>query len=410
VLLLVAVLPCNGLVNLPLGRRASPLSLKSEQQQGQNTDDVFNTNTRLVLSGLALSGAAETGYLTYAKLTSSPLDSLLCAGGGAIAAASSSAASSSSSSCSDVLTGPFSVIPFINVPLTAVALLGYAAVACLSLLPILKAESSTAVGANQQQQQQQQQEQETIEGLDSLASNRSSILFITTAMATFSSYLMLLLTYVLQASCNYCYLSAALSLSMAFVAWTNKVVPNATRAFVVTASSASVTVMSSIFLFYATSVLTLTTPAAEASTAPAYQAMMMQAKAKEQTKPAAAAAAKEEEDEATTKIKAPPRVSKPSSAKALEVANRLQRLDAKMYGAYWCSHCYNQKQNLGSEAVHLFEYIECDKEGVDSQYPLCKAKKVPGYPTWELQGKLYPGEKTVDELGALLDSISASAK
>jgi hypothetical protein len=76
-----------------------------------------------------------------------------------------------------------------------------------------------------------------------------------------------------------------------------------------------------------------------------------------------------------------------------------------MYGAYWCSHCFNQKQNLGTEAKEYFEYIECDKEGVNSQFPLCKSKKVPGYPTWEIQGKLYPGEKSVDELQRLVSDI-----
>ena len=80
-------------------------------------------------------------------------------------------------------------------------------------------------------------------------------------------------------------------------------------------------------------------------------------------------------------------------------------MDAKMYGAYWCSHCFNQKQNLGLEAKSYFEYIECDKEGENSQNSLCKSKKVPGYPTWEINGELYPGEKEIDELDKLLTSI-----
>ena len=34
-----------------------------------------------------------------------------------------------------------------------------------------------------------------------------------------------------------------------------------------------------------------------------------------------------------------------------------------MYGAFWCSHCNNQKQALGREVYddHMFQYIECDK-------------------------------------------------
>ena len=40
-----------------------------------------------------------------------------------------------------------------------------------------------------------------------------------------------------------------------------------------------------------------------------------------------------------------------------------------MYGAYWCSHCYNQKQELGAEVVAagMLAYVECDGEGFASQ-------------------------------------------
>ena len=76
-----------------------------------------------------------------------------------------------------------------------------------------------------------------------------------------------------------------------------------------------------------------------------------------------------------------------------------------MYGAYWCSHCNNQKLQFGAEAAKLFPYIECDKEGANSQNALCKEKKVPGYPTWELNDKLFPGEKSLDELERIVDEL-----
>jgi hypothetical protein len=69
------------------------------------------------------------------------------------------------------------------------------------------------------------------------------------------------------------------------------------------------------------------------------------------------------------------------------------------------SHCNNQKKTFGYEAYQFIPYIECDKEGFNSQYPTCKSKKVPGYPTWEISGKLYPGEKSVEELEKLLDGL-----
>ena len=66
-----------------------------------------------------------------------------------------------------------------------------------------------------------------------------------------------------------------------------------------------------------------------------------------------------------------------------------------MYGAYWCSHCNNQKQVLGREAMKIIGYIECDKEGLNSQNDLCMDKKVPGYPTWIIDGQKYPGKQYV---------------
>ena len=51
----------------------------------------------------------------------------------------------------------------------------------------------------------------------------------------------------------------------------------------------------------------------------------------------------------------------------------------------------------------MFPYIECDKEGFNEQYNVCKSKKIPGFPTWEIKGKYYPGEKSLSELENILD-------
>ena len=327
-------------------RVRAALRMTSPQQQPPQS-----TRAHALLGGLAAAGALETGYLTATKLSGV---AAMCTTNGV------------ESTCNSVLTGPYSQVPFVNVPLAAVAFLAYTSVVALSL----RASSSPG-------------------GRGSGAEN-SLILVITTTLATFSAYLMFLLSSVLQATCPYCYASAALSFCMAIVAWTNRIVPNATRAFVLTFSSMAVTAMGSGLLFYATSIASLV-PAAQASTAPAAALVQQESNT--------AALPKKENK--------PPSVTNPSSQQALAVARRLEALDAKMYGAYWCSHCYNQKQALGTEAVHMFEYIECDKEGKDSQYPACKAKKIPGYPTWELDGQFYPGEKDLDELEQLLDKVEA---
>jgi hypothetical protein len=207
---------------------------------------------------------------------------------------------------------------------------------------------------------------------------------LTTSMATFSLYLMFVLHFILQASCPYCYLSAALSISMAAYAWTKRVVPNKTTAFVVSSTSFAVTAFASALIFYFTATV-MATDAAMASTAPAAQYLAAEAEKSE--------------------VKSPPPITKSSSKRALELANRIEKLDGKMYGAYWCSHCYNQKQEFGKEAFEKIPYLECDKKGANSKSAICRAQKIPGYPTWELAGKLFPGEKSMQELEQLVSEV-----
>ncbi|CAN0337179.1 unnamed protein product, partial [Ectocarpus sp. 12 AP-2014] len=85
-------------------------------------------------------------------------------------------------------------------------------------------------------------------------------------------------------------------------------------------------------------------------------------------------------------------------SQALRIGKKLKSLDAKMYGAYWCTHCFNQKEMLGKQAMSKVKYIECSNRGVDNQVDMCKAADIPGFPTWDIDGKLYPGEQTLEEL------------
>merc|ERR1719491_998689 len=56
----------------------------------------------------------------------------------------------------------------------------------------------------------------------------------------------------------------------------------------------------------------------------------------------------------------PPPITEKSSKKAMALASDLKSLDAKMFGAFWCSHCIDQKQSLGYEAMQTVPYVECD--------------------------------------------------
>lgn len=66
-----------------------------------------------------------------------------------------------------------------------------------------------------------------------------------------------------------------------------------------------------------------------------------------------------------------------------------------MYGAEWCGHCQNQKQMFGTSFQYV-KYIEC-AEG-EGQAKVCTDKGITGYPTWEINGELIPGEQTFDSL------------
>ena len=56
-----------------------------------------------------------------------------------------------------------------------------------------------------------------------------------------------------------------------------------------------------------------------------------------------------------------------------------------MYSAYWCPHCYEQKEDFGEEAAKKLTVIECAADG-QSSHRLFVKQKHRGYP-WEINGK-----------------------
>lgn len=52
-----------------------------------------------------------------------------------------------------------------------------------------------------------------------------------------------------------------------------------------------------------------------------------------------------------------------SQPRAVELAKRLKAAGAQMYGAFWCSHCFDQKQDFGRDAMADFPYVECYPDG-----------------------------------------------
>lgn len=54
----------------------------------------------------------------------------------------------------------------------------------------------------------------------------------------------------------------------------------------------------------------------------------------------------------------------------------------KLYGAYWCPHCQDQKKMFG-ESIKYVDYIECAIPGSNKQTETCSAEGISGYPTWK---------------------------
>jgi len=93
-----------------------------------------------------------------------------------------------------------------------------------------------------------------------------------------------------------------------------------------------------------------------------------------------------------------PDVTTRSSPREIALAKHLRKIGAKLYTAYWCPHCHRQKQRFGLEAVRRLEVIECDRGGVKPQPEMCRSKGIRFYPSWEINGKIYSGSQTLENL------------
>jgi len=98
-----------------------------------------------------------------------------------------------------------------------------------------------------------------------------------------------------------------------------------------------------------------------------------------------------------------------SAAYYLGRRKRAQRLDAfarclaarqaKMYGAYWCPHCADQKELFGSSFRYIL-YVECGVAGSRAEAAPCLAAGVKRFPTWQFaDGSRHEGTLGLDQLG-----------
>lgn len=92
--------------------------------------------------------------------------------------------------------------------------------------------------------------------------------------------------------------------------------------------------------------------------------------------------------------------SGPSNEIKERFAQCLTEKGVTMFGAYWCSHCQQQKKEFG-KAWDKINYVECSLPGGKTQTEVCKQAGIQSYPTWEFA----PGDRLT---GALpLEQLSA---
>jgi uncharacterized membrane protein len=295
--------------------------------------------SRPLIGLVAALGVADTAYLTSVKL-----------GGGAAAC--------SSESCNAVLSSPYANI--LGFPLSLFGLLAYLAMMVMSILPLV-------INAKSHKKLHNQVQDLTWQGL-----------FLGgTAMAVFSGYLMYLLTVVIKAPCPYCIASAtfaAIMFTLVIIGreW-EQMGAMITNGLIVGFLTLLIT-----FGIYSSAGVSVT---ADTPTSTAVTSL------------------------APTGAPAPPHgwtVITQSGASEIALAEHLKKTGAKMYGGWFCSHCYEQKQLFGREAFkNNINYIECNEQGKNPEVELCSKEGIKGFPTWDIAGKKYPGTQPPEELAKL---------
>ena len=94
-------------------------------------------------------------------------------------------------------------------------------------------------------------------------------------------------------------------------------------------------------------------------------------------------------------------VTSESTKESIALAKYLKDKGVVKYSAYWCPNCLNQSELFGKQAYKELNVVECARDGKNSQTQLCIDKKIQGFPSWEINGKIILGTKTLSELSKL---------
>ena len=306
--------------------------------------------SRPIIGAIAIAGAVLTAYLTITKLTGTGPACSMDASAGA--------------GCGGVLNSAYAEV--FGLPLSLFGCLAYLSMAAFALVPL-------AINPERQK------------GLKKQLENYTWWLLLagSIAMAVFSGYLMYVLATDLKTVCPYCIGSALFSLSLLVFTITGRDWEDLGQIIFTGGIVGLLTIVVTLGIYS-----NVNSPIAQANDV------------------------QEEVVDADGFIPIPQAQGQPTPPKGweitttsgkaeIELAEYLTEIGAKKYGAFWCPHCYDQKQLFGKEAFAKVDYIECDPQGQDPQRETCLAAGIQSFPTWEIDGKFYPGTKTLAELAEL---------
>ncbi len=94
-------------------------------------------------------------------------------------------------------------------------------------------------------------------------------------------------------------------------------------------------------------------------------------------------------------------VTSESTEESVSLAKYLKKNGVIKYSAYWCPNCLKQSELFGKQAYKELNVVECARDGKNSQTQLCIDKKIQGFPSWEIDGKIILGIQTLEALSDL---------
>jgi uncharacterized membrane protein len=292
--------------------------------------------SRLLMGAIAVVGALITAYLTAVAFAGGKTACPISAGGGI-------------SSCDLVLQSPYAKI--FGLPLSLFGLLAYLAMAVFALAPYV-------INPEINKKLRNQIEEWT----------GRFLLIGGTAMAIFSGYLMYISAVVLKEACIYCLSSAICSVALFILAVIGREWEEMGQ-MVFTSIIVGMVTLVGTFGLYAN---------ANAPTASGQQPIPVISTAPQ-----------------------PPygwKVSTQSGTDEIALAKHLTAIDGKMYGAFWCPHCFEQKQLFGEQAAKEIDYVECDAAGKNPQVEACRAAGIQSFPTWKIKDQTLAGTQLLEKL------------